>query len=255
MRTGSRIQRRALRSGYSNSILNEDAQHNYEFNRGLITTTGIVPYGTRLIQDVWPLKVIENKTIKEGAHDGRPVMRVTGLFQECDKLNANHRIYPRSVLVKAVEQIQEDIARRSVLGELDHPSDAKIHLNSVSHLITKVWMDGQKVYGEAEILDKTIMGACLRGLFESKVQIGISSRGVGDMEMRESGGQETYVVSEGFAIVTWDAVAEPSVHGATLHVCESRVRSKLNSKYGNKYPQQVYNDMLVAEIKEYLKTR
>lgn len=127
--------------------------------------------------------------------------------------------------------------------------DAKIHLDRISHVISKVWMDGKKVYGEAEILDSQPLGKCLRGLFESKIPVGISSRGVGDMEVRESSGQEYYEVLEGYSFVTWDAVAEPSVHGATLSVMESLNKQlKPLKESRNKFSPQSYEKMLLSEI-------
>jgi len=191
-------------------------------NRGLIAETGEIPPGLRFIRDTYSFKPLDTK---RGLIEGRggkeeTVFNITGLFQEAEKENANGRVYPRSVIAKAVEDIQEDLDRRAVLGEFDHPPDAKIHLDRVSHLVTKVWMEGNKVYGQAQVLDSQPLGRCLRGLFEQKVQVGISSRGVGDMEVKESDGEEYYEVLPGYTFVTWDAVAEPSVSGATLNVME-----------------------------------
>jgi len=228
---------------------------NISINRGLIAETGCIPVGMQLIQDTHSFQVIEKKNaITEGV-GGReePVMRVKGLFQKGDFQNANGRIYPtRDVLIPAVRQINEDIDGRSVLGEYDHPSDAKIHLDRVSHLITKIWMEGSKVYGEAEILHKQPCGAALRGLFEHNVRVGISSRGVGDMEVSENNGQETFVVQPGFAFVTWDAVAEPSVNGAILNIQES-LNKKIRpiKKMRNKFSAEAYNKLLVQEINSF----
>ena len=242
----------ALNTGYNTPYLSEGRSKIIWINRGLIAETGIVPHGLQLIQDAHTFKpvgkgmraVVEGKGGKE-----EPVFRITGLFQEGDKENANGRIYPRDILENAVKAIQEDLDRRSVMGEFDHPPDAKIHLDRISHLLTKVWMDGKKVYGEAEVLDNQPLGRCLRGLFERKVQVGISSRGVGDMEVRESGGEEFYEVLPGYAFVTWDAVAEPSVHGATLNVMEGlNRRTKSLRESRDRFSPEKYDQLLLAEI-------
>jgi hypothetical protein len=157
-----------------------------------------------------------------------PVLRLTGVFQRADEKNANGRIYPMGVLKKAVEDLQESLESRRVLGELDHASDAKIHLENVSHLITRVWMENKTCYGELEVLERTPKGNILKSLIESKVQVGISSRGIGDMEMRENDGEECYEVKPGYVVVTWDAVAEPSVTGARLSILESLAREKIS---------------------------
>lgn len=185
-------------------------------------------------------------------------MRVTGLFQESDIQNANGRVYPRLVISDAVGTIQDDIGRRAVYGEYDHPPDAKIHLDRISHLVTKVWMDGNKVYGEAEVLDNQPLGRCLRGLFERKCQVGISSRGVGDMELREmSEGKQFYEVMPGYQFVTWDAVAEPSVGGATLAVLESLdrrlapIRQAIAKGAKKPFSQDEYESLLIEEINRF----
>jgi len=225
-------------------------------NRRLIAETGAIPAGLRLIRDTMPFEPLDTKmTVNEDAH-GRevPVMRVKGLFQMGDLSNANGRYYStREVLVPAVQSIQEDVSGRAVMGEFDHPADAKIHLNNVSHLITNIWMEGQKVYGEAEILHRLPMGACLRGLFEHKVRVGISSRGVGDMEMIESGGQQLYRVMPGYTFVTWDAVAEPSVSGAILHNIQEGLYKKVNAvkKMKPQLRPETYQKTLVEEINKY----
>jgi hypothetical protein len=224
-------------------------------DRRLIAETGVIPAGLTLIQDTVSFKVLDTrKAVTEGI-GGReePVTRITGLIQLGDKENANGRIYGTSeVLGPAVRDIQEDITTRSVMGEYDHPADAKIHLDRVSHLMTKIWMEGRKVYGEAEILHKLPLGACLRGLFEHKVQIGISSRGVGDMEIAEENGKEIYRVLPGYSFVTWDVVAEPSVSGAILNIQEglSRRVRPIQEKRSTFRPE-VYQDMLVKEINKY----
>lgn len=222
-------------------------------DRRLIAETGIIPAGYSLLQDTYSFKVLDKKnTVSEDRH-GNPVMRITGLIQMGDMENANGRVYGASeVLAPAVKDIQEDISDRSVMGEYDHPADAKIHLDRVSHLMTKIWMEGKKVYGEAEVLHKLPLGACLRGLFEHKVQVGISSRGVGDMEIVEHNGKDIYRVLPGYSFVTWDVVAEPSVSGAVLNISEGlnrKVRPIQEKKH--LFKPEVYQDMLVKEINKY----
>jgi len=113
--------------------------------------------------------------------------------------------------------------------------DSKIHLDKICHLITKLWMDGKTVYGESEILNdaRAPHGAQLAYMFEKKIPVGISSRGVGDMDLVREGDEECYEVQPGYSIITFDAVAEPSVLTAQLRLMESqdnRRRPRLKSK-------------------------
>lgn len=224
------------------------------FNRGLVAQTGCIPEGTMLLQDTWPLIVKDTKkVVTEGVAGGMPATRVTGIFQVADDTNANGRVYPGSIIREAVQAIQEDIANRSVWGEFDHPPDAKIHLDRISHLITKVWMEGKNVFGEAEIVDELPYGNQLATLLK-RGRIGISSRGIGDMEIRDNGGQELYYVTEGYRFVTWDAVAEPSVTGAILHLVEGRLRPLRRVKRVAE-SKPAYGRMLQDEISAFLNSR
>lgn len=219
-------------------------------DRSTVSTTGTLPSGIMLFQDSYPLKVLEQKILSEDvAGTKRPIFKITGIFQKADEANANGRVYPRKVLAEAVKRISEDVDKRCVMGEYDHPTDAKIHLDRVSHLITKVWMEGKYVYGEAEILTDMPCGAMLAALFKNKCQVGISSRGVGDMETFTEGANERYRVLDGYQFVTWDAVCEPSVQEAVLSVMESRNRVLTRAHREATNPQAA----LITEINKWLR--
>ena len=176
-----------------------------------------------LLQDTMPLKLLD-APIMESRKGLGVIMKLGGQFQYADRPNANGRIYPFDILENAVKEIQDDLESRRVMGEFDHQPDAKIHLDRVSHLLTRLWMEEGSVFGEMEILEKTPMGAIAKALVESKVQLGISSRGVGDMETTIHEGNEFYQVLPGFTFVTFDIVAEPSVQDSYLSIKESRER-------------------------------
>lgn len=190
----------------------------------------------QLIRDTMPLEILKSEAVIIEDLHGNPLkaLRIGGRFQYAGRPNANGRIYEKTILAKAVEQIQEDVQARRVLGEFDHPPDAKIHLDRVSHVITKLWMKGDEVFGECEILDKLPCGTQLRGLIESNVQIGISSRGVGDMEPSMMRGEEYMKVLPGYQFVTFDTVAEPSVRGSYLAVMEGKVRDVAHNMRANR---------------------
>lgn len=200
--------------------------------------TGNVPPGLMLLQEDAPFVIVDrkntiNEDISNRVGDEIRVMKLTGVFQRADEKNANGRVYPFQVLGEAVDDMQDSITERRVMGEFDHPPDAKIHLDRVSHLITNLWMDGKVVYGEIEVIndDRCECGATLAALIDRGVNIGISSRGVGDMEITHlQEGEEAYEVQPGFHFVTFDVVAEPSVSGTQLRVSESVRRRKKHMK-------------------------
>lgn len=220
-------------------------------SRSAVAQTGET-YGRQLFQDAMPLRILRRDTVMaEDAHGEKvKIIRIGGQFQLAENPNANGRIYPFKVLREAVEEIQDDVKGRRVMGEFDHPPDAKVHLDRVSHLITKLWIEGKTVFGECEVLEKLPFGAQLKGLLESKVCIGISSRGVGDMETVIREGQEFYQVLPGYTFITFDIVAEPSVHGSYMSIKEGRDRMGMAAKGKSKKEREAD---VIAEMQRLLR--
>lgn len=133
-----------------------------------------------------------------------------GKFQEAEAINKNKRMYPYDVLDENVKKLQECVKNRGLIGELDHPTDSIIHFEKASHVITKLWWDGNVLMGEGEILN-TPHGKILKSLLNDGVRIGISSRGVGNGKVDENG---ILVIGESYKLITFDAVADPSTHAA-----------------------------------------
>jgi hypothetical protein len=133
-----------------------------------------------------------------------------GKFQEAEAINKNKRMYPYDVLNENVERLQEAIKDRRLVGELDHPTDSIIHFANSSHVVTKLWWDGNILMGEGEILN-TPNGKVLKALIDDGVKVGISSRGVGNGKVNEDG---ILVIGESYKLITFDAVADPSTFAA-----------------------------------------
>lgn len=234
-----------------------------KFNRNRIVQTGEIPSGYSLIRDTISMKVIKKDNIIVEGADGSETnaLRIESLLQRGNALNENTRYYDMdTVLTPAVEQIKEDIVTRSVMGEFDHPDSLRVNLDRVSHLMTNIWCDGKEVFGTAEILHKTPHGAALRGLLESDVRVGISSRGAGQLEEQNINGTKVILVNEGFRFITWDVVAKPSVSDAIIQIAES-LDLKLkpiisqSSKLVNKIGKSAYEKILVREINSFFGLR
>lgn len=144
--------------------------------------------------------------IEEG--DGTMKKRkLRGIFSEIGNRNRNGRIYNEGDMIAMMNEVNERArVNQHILGECDHPSTLNVSLSNVSHKMTKMWRDGNIIYGEAEILDKTPKGAIIAGLMESGINLGVSSRGGGTLN--ESGEVRN------FRYVTHDIVARPSVASA-----------------------------------------
>lgn len=150
--------------------------------------------------------------IKESVakNDGKLIMK--GILQKADALNQNGRVYPKHILEREVRNYQKFIIENRATGELDHPEQSVISLKNVSHIVREAYMQDGVVYGSIEVLDKTPSGSILRGLVESGVKLGISSRGVGST--RKEG--DYHVVQDDFQLICWDMVSEPSTSGAFM---------------------------------------
>ena len=137
---------------------------------------------------------------------GKKSLHLNGICIQGDIRNQNQRVYSSREIDRAVKTLNEQISGGySVLGEVDHPADLKINLDRVSHMITKMWMDGPNGYGKLKILP-TPMGQLIQTMLESGVKLGVSSRGSGEVD--GSGNVQ------GFEIITVDIVAQPSAPGA-----------------------------------------
>lgn len=186
-----------------------------------------VSQGQQVIRDTSTFKLIKSPEVVTESKTGRKFTRLTGLIQKADTPNENGRVYPMDVMREAIEALQPAIEQRMVLGELDHPDDAKIHTENTCLLLTKVWIENRDVYGQFEILEGMPKGQMLKALIDQGVTISISSRGVGDMEIElNEDGNEVNKVLPGFRFVCFDAVNEPSVKGTKLNVMESKQRAQ-----------------------------
>lgn len=133
---------------------------------------------------------------------GTKKLYMEGRFLVGDEENLNGRNYPVSEIRKAVNQINEAINKgESILGECDHPSELTVNLDRTSHVIEKMWMDGNMGMGKLRIIP-TPHGEIIRTLIEAGIKLGVSSRGSGNVN---SMGQV-----EDFDLITVDIVNRPS---------------------------------------------
>lgn len=153
-------------------------------------------------------------------------LKFRGKFQEANATNKNKRMYPYDVLDSNVDRLMESITSRGLFGELDHASDSIIHLDKASHLITKLWWEGNTLMGEGEIL-ATPSGMVLKKLLESGGRIGISSRGVGNGQVNNEG---ILVIGESYKLITFDIVADPSTFNAYQKVVSKESTKQESAK-------------------------
>tara|TARA_Y100000593_G_scaffold91788_1_gene181567 strand:- start:286 stop:906 length:621 start_codon:yes stop_codon:yes gene_type:complete len=168
---------------------------------------------------------------------------LTGILQMGGTKNGNGRKYPTPVLEREMNNYEMLIKQRRAYGELDHPDSSVVDLKNASHLVTRWWMDEQKVMGVIKVLD-TPAGEIVKGIIRSGGQIGISSRGLGSVVNEANG---VSMVQDDFQLICFDIVADPSTPGAfmnptrihenrqvKIHDREYRVNALINSILGKK---------------------
>lgn len=134
-----------------------------------------------------------------------------GIFMQAEKQNRNGRVYPMNVLSKEADRYnREYVSKNRAFGELGHPDSPTINLDRVSHMITKLYPDGNNFVGKAKILD-TPNGKIVKSLLDGGATLGVSTRGVGSLKPTNG----FQLVQDDFHLATAaDIVADPSAPDA-----------------------------------------
>lgn len=162
-------------------------------------------------------------------------VKASAIFQECDIPNANGMSFSTSVLSRAFNQIEPEIKSRHFLGELDHPEDiedinriATVCLKDVSHVITKLVIDGKYAIGEFETL-LTPNGITLAALLKDDIKIGVSIRAVTEQKVTYST-DDVDSISD-FSLISYDAVHNPAYSDAYVKTLVASVVLQSDGSY------------------------
>lgn len=173
------------------------------------------------------IDIIREKSELNGEEKKQKIF-LTGCLQKANKLNRNGRVYPLEILKREGKKYLEELVDEGrALGELDHPDSAVVNLSSASHKVVDMWWQGDELYGRIQVLN-TPSGEILKGLLESDVLVGISSRGVGSVQKK--GGNDH--VQDDFELIAFDIVSSPSTPGSYMYQesVNSRGLTKLNDQ-------------------------
>ena len=171
----------------------------------------------QVIVDYIPFE-ISPQQINEAMKENNGKLIVKGVLQRAEAKNQNGRVYPRNILVRESKKYDENFVKQNrALGELDHPDSSVVNLQNVSHNVTEMHFEGDNLVGTCEILT-TPSGNILKELFKNGIKLGISSRGLGSVEMvQEANGDTVSKVGDDFELIAFDFVSNPSTHGAFLY--------------------------------------
>ena len=153
-------------------------------------------------------------------NNGSKNYKIRGVFLQTEVKNRNGRVYPKDILENEVNRYnREFINKKRAFGELGHPDGPTVNLERVSHMITKLYPDGNNFIGEAKIMN-TPYGKIVKGLIDEGAQLGVSSRGMGSLQQR---GGANYVGKDFYLATAADIVADPSAPDAFVEgIMESR---------------------------------
>ena len=156
-------------------------------------------------------EVSQSEFLVEQSDNGQKNYKIKGIFLQSNVKNRNGRVYPKDILEQEVTRYNKEfINKKRAFGELGHPDGPTVNLERVSHMITKLYPDGNNFIGEAKIMN-TPYGKIVKGLIDEGAQLGVSSRGMGSLINR---GGKNYVKDDFYLATAADIVADPSAPDA-----------------------------------------
>ena len=159
----------------------------------------------RLISEI--TEDISTSIIEEA--EGTKSTFIEGIFAQAELPNRNHRVYPKRVLESAIDSYQELVKANRALGELNHPTTPTVDPERACIKIEKLAWDGNNVIGKARVLS-TPKGKLLEALIRDKVQLGVSTRGLGSVHRSKFKNEDVSMVGDDYQIRAIDVVHNPS---------------------------------------------
>ena len=203
----------------------------------------------QVIVDYIPFE-ISPQQINEAMKENNGKLIVKGVLQRAEAKNQNGRVYPREILVRESKKYDENFVKQNrALGELDHPDSSVVNLQNVSHNVKEMHFEGDNLVGTCEILT-TPSGNILKELFKNGIKLGISSRGLGSVEMvQEANGDTVSKVGDDFELIAFDFVSNPSTHGAFLYPMNESVNNSQQGRTCGEYckAEDIINHIIRGE--------
>lgn len=161
--------------------------------------------------------------IKERTEQGA-TYRIKGPYFLEDTENDNGRTYPADVLRPEIKSFLENKAKKNLAtacGELEHSDQPYVNLERVCHRITNLYLDDKNKgiwLGESVVLVGTPHGDIVKALIDSGTKLGMSSRGVGQLQDDKS----TRGPVTQYKYITTDCVSDPSIGKFVDGILESK---------------------------------
>lgn len=173
--------------------------------------------------------IFEYKKLTPEEQKSRGILgRLVGVIADAAKPTRNGRSYSKSLWEKVFSDdlVKEKVNSRCVFGELGHPADRQeIDMEKAAICLAEMpkWGKDNKLYGVFDIIN-TPNGQILKTLCDYGCNIGISSRGSGDVISDFDGGES--VDPDSYTFECFDAVLVPAVKEARLKLVTESVGNK-----------------------------
>jgi hypothetical protein len=165
------------------------------------------------------------------AEPNKAIFKMT--MQTADEVNQNRRMYPKAVLNEAMQNCEERMKRRAMIGELDHPvpsgndtfdsiRQTTVLLKEVSHIIRSYEWNGNRLVGELETSSSN-HGKTLLSHLRDRVGLGLSMRGMAELNRQNN----VNIVKSPLMIITFDAVSLPSHKAAIVDFNEMKFEARM----------------------------
>lgn len=175
-----------------------------------------------MLQEAMNNKFEYTKVSPEEQKQRKILGRLAGIMADFKNPTRNDRLYTEELWDKVFKNpiMQEKLQTRTLFGELGHPLDDRSETDMEKIAIClaeepKKYPDGT-IRGVFDILD-TPNGRILKTLCDYGCQIGVSSRGTGDIVEDWNTGKEK-VDPNTYNCECWDAVLLPAVKAARMSV-------------------------------------
>ncbi len=199
-----------------------------------------------------PLQILYEE---ESLHKER-ALYLTGPYLGSEIINRNNRLYPAEELRREVNRYTEEkIKFGRALGELNHPESASVDLGAACHLVVELKEDNNVWYGKSKVLVGTPKGDLLKSLLNNGVQVGMSSRCLGQLTETSEG----YSRVSNLRMIAIDAVSDPSFSSAYVDgilesaqfVCESDGSIRMEKLYDD--TSKKFANLPVGDRNDYIK--
>ena len=154
--------------------------------------------------------------LQAGTWDKPYLAKLRGPFMEFDVRNQNDRLYGQDIkaMLQNDPKLRRRIEMRAMVAQGNHPATGlNTDIEKIGGVVTRLDFEGNRILGEVEILN-TRVGRDIYELLKAKIPVGVSARGCGEIG---SGGR---VIAEGYELITFDLVIDPSFETAIPEVQE-----------------------------------